>query len=109
MAVHVCSLPETLRQAVNSGQRPMAALLASLAAFFHHYAAPGGFNGVLQFAADGSSSECRSMLEQIFQPATEGCNELPSFVVGEGMGALLLWGEGVGTLELGVIEHIIPR
>merc|ERR1719420_2577646 len=41
MAVHVCSLPETLQQAGVSGQRPMAALLASLAAFFQHYSAFG--------------------------------------------------------------------
>jgi hypothetical protein len=65
MAVHVCSLPETHEQAIISNQRPMAALLASLTAFFNHYAAtssPGptdGLDGVLIFAADGSSSEFR--------------------------------------------------
>lgn len=57
MAVHVCSLPETHEQAIISGQRPMVALLASLAAFFHHYAATDGLDGTLMFAADGSSSE----------------------------------------------------
>lgn len=59
MAVHVCSLPETHEQAIISGQRPMAALLASLGAFFHHYAAPDGLHGLLVFAPDGSSSEFR--------------------------------------------------
>lgn len=59
MVVHVCSLPETHEQAVVSGQRPMAALLASLTAFFRHYAALQQLNGVLHFAADGSSSEFR--------------------------------------------------
>merc|ERR1719331_1148344 len=64
MAVHVCSLPETHEQAIISGQRPMVALLASLAAFFHHYAAPDGLDGVLMFAADGSSSEFRRSSEK---------------------------------------------
>jgi hypothetical protein len=59
MAVHVCSLPETHEQAILSGQRPMVALLASLAAFFHHYAARDGLDGVLKFASDGSASEFR--------------------------------------------------
>merc|ERR1719331_2523427 len=59
MAVHVCSLPETHEQAIISGQRPMVALLASLAAFFHHYAVIDGLDGVLTFAPDGSSSEFR--------------------------------------------------
>jgi len=59
MAVHVCSLPETHEQAIISGQRPMVALLASLAAFFHHYAAMAGLDCVLVFAPDGSSSEFR--------------------------------------------------
>lgn len=64
MAVHVCSLPETHEQAIISGQRPMVALLASLAAFFHHYAAIDGLDGVLMFAADGSSSEFRRSSEK---------------------------------------------
>mmetsp|Transcript_85626 Transcript_85626/g.239150 ORF Transcript_85626/g.239150 Transcript_85626/m.239150 type:complete len:583 (-) Transcript_85626:139-1887(-) len=57
MAVHVCSLKETHDQASISNQRPMAALLVSLTAFFRHYSAPGGLDGVLVFGADGSSSE----------------------------------------------------
>jgi hypothetical protein len=63
MAVHVCCLRETLEQAINSSQRPMAALLAFLTAFFRHFAADScegladGLDGVLSFAADGSSSE----------------------------------------------------
>eukprot|EP00929_Paragymnodinium_shiwhaense_P013356 TRINITY_DN121219_c0_g1_i1.p1 TRINITY_DN121219_c0_g1~~TRINITY_DN121219_c0_g1_i1.p1 ORF type:complete len:784 (-),score=161.73 TRINITY_DN121219_c0_g1_i1:111-2462(-) len=63
MAVHVCSLPETHEQAIISSQRPMAALLAAMTAFFKYYAAPSGvgctegFDGVLSFTADGSSSE----------------------------------------------------
>lgn len=68
MAVHVCSLPETHEQAITSGQRPMVALLASLAAFFHHYAALDGLDGVLQFAADGSSSEFRRGAEKKKSP-----------------------------------------
>lgn len=59
MAVHVCSLPETHDQAIGSGQRPMAALLASLAAFFRQYNSLERLDGVLQFGADGSSSEFR--------------------------------------------------
>merc|ERR1719183_2631305 len=49
----------------------MAALLASLAAFFHHYSAPGGLNGVLQFAADGSTSEFRRKGEKCNSPWAE--------------------------------------
>merc|ERR1719267_496115 len=64
MAVHVCSLPETHEQAIISGQRPMVALLASLAAFFHHYATVDGLDGVLVFAPDGSSSEFRKSSEK---------------------------------------------
>lgn len=71
MAVHVCSLPETHKQAIISGQRPMVALLASLAAFFHHYAAPRGLDGVLMFAADGSSSEFRHHGEGTAAPAPD--------------------------------------
>jgi len=59
MAVHVCSLPETHEQALQGCQRAMAALLASLSSFFRHYAALGCLDGILQFAADGSSSEFR--------------------------------------------------
>lgn len=59
MAVHVCSLPATHEQALISSRRPMAALLGSLAAFFCHWAALGGLDGSLLFAADGSSSEFR--------------------------------------------------
>lgn len=59
MAVHVCSLPETHEQAIVSSQRPMAALLASLGAFFRHYSALDRLDGVLQFAADGSASSFR--------------------------------------------------
>jgi hypothetical protein len=68
MAVHVCSLPETHEQAIISGQRPMVALLASLAAFFHHYAAFDGLDGTLMFAADGSSSEFRRSDEKKTAP-----------------------------------------
>jgi len=64
MAVHVCSLPETHEQAILSGQRPMVALLASLAAFFHHYATVDGLDGSLVFAPDGSSSEFRKSSEK---------------------------------------------
>lgn len=64
MAVHVCSLPETHEQAIISGQRPMVALLASLAAFFHHYAVIDGLDGVLMFAPDGSSSEFRKSADK---------------------------------------------
>jgi len=190
MAVHVCSLPETHEQAIISGQRPMVALLASLAAFFHHYAAIEGLDGVLVFAADGSSSEFRRrdlsdkclkanpslpsspwgelsvldptregvesldlaprvppatqlmlhhelrrasqrlhrvpkgrelsfgdgrrVLEEVFEPLQEGVNALPSFIAPNMgvMGALLLWGqdnEGVGTVELAIIDSISPR
>jgi len=59
MVVHVCSLPETHDEAIIGGPRPMAALLVSLTAFFRHYAALQQLDGVLQFAADGSSSEFR--------------------------------------------------
>lgn len=57
MAVHVCSLPEAMQQAVVSSTRPMAALLGSLGTFFRHFTAPGGLDGALAFAPDGSSSE----------------------------------------------------
>lgn len=57
MVVHVCSLPETHEQAIVSGQRPMAALLASLTAFFQYYADLERLDGILRFAVDGSSSE----------------------------------------------------
>jgi len=56
MAVHVCSLPTIHEQAKVIRQRPMAALLALLMAFFQHYAATDGLNGVLSFTPDGSSS-----------------------------------------------------
>eukprot|EP00928_Gymnodinium_smaydae_P032136 TRINITY_DN23354_c0_g1_i1.p1 TRINITY_DN23354_c0_g1~~TRINITY_DN23354_c0_g1_i1.p1 ORF type:complete len:696 (+),score=138.13 TRINITY_DN23354_c0_g1_i1:40-2127(+) len=57
MAVHVCSRPETHVQVITNNQRPMAALLASLKAFFSYYGTePNGIDGVLTFAADGCSS-----------------------------------------------------
>jgi len=88
MAVHVCSLPETHEQAIISGQRPMVALLASLAAFFHHYATLDGLDGALIFAADGSSSEFRRRGEKkrgggpfwaelsVLDPTREGAESL---------------------------------
>merc|ERR1719281_2273463 len=57
MAVHVCSRPETHELVITNNQRPMAALLASLGAFFSYYAQePDGMDGVLTFAPDGGSS-----------------------------------------------------
>lgn len=64
MAVHVCSLPETHEQAIQGGQRIMVALLASLTAFFSYYAKRSGLNGVLVFAADGSSAEFKRHTEE---------------------------------------------
>eukprot|EP00933_Yihiella_yeosuensis_P039180 TRINITY_DN33130_c0_g1_i1.p1 TRINITY_DN33130_c0_g1~~TRINITY_DN33130_c0_g1_i1.p1 ORF type:complete len:632 (+),score=114.71 TRINITY_DN33130_c0_g1_i1:229-2124(+) len=64
MAVHVCSLPETHEQAIVSGQRPMAALLASLSAFFRHYNSLERLDGVLQFAPDGGSSDFKRRSER---------------------------------------------
>lgn len=55
LAVHVCSLPESCQQVVLNRTRPMATLLVALGAFFRRFAAPGSFDGVLQFASDGSS------------------------------------------------------
>mmetsp|Transcript_29371 Transcript_29371/g.51462 ORF Transcript_29371/g.51462 Transcript_29371/m.51462 type:complete len:702 (+) Transcript_29371:211-2316(+) len=187
MAVHVCSLPETHEQAIISGQRPMVALLASLAAFFHHYAAADGLDGTLVFAADGSSSEFRRrsetrsgsnmpvartsawaelsvldptregmesldlvprlppatqlllahelrrasqrlqrvpkgretafgdgrcVLEEVFEALPEGTNTLPCYVGPGGMSALMLLedgSKGLGTVELGIIDRIVPR
>jgi len=57
MAVHVCSLRETHEQAMVSGQRPMAALLTSLAAFFCYYQCLERLDGVLKFATDGTASD----------------------------------------------------
>lgn len=57
MAVHVCSLPEHQEQVAS--QRPMAALLSSLRAFFRYFGSLEKLNGTLLFAADGSSSEFR--------------------------------------------------
>lgn len=85
MAVHVCSLPETHQQALLNGTRPMAALLASLAAFFLNYTTQGGFDGVLVFAPHGSSSEFRRNKEKrrspwaelsILDPTREGIESL---------------------------------
>lgn len=76
MAVHVCSLPDTHEQALLSGQRPMAALLASLTAFFRHYASLDRLDGVLQFAADGSSSEFRRRSLESRKPGAEPWAEL---------------------------------
>lgn len=59
MAVHVCSLPETHEQAATSSQRPMAALLAFLTAFFRHFCSLSRLDGVLRFAPDGSASDFR--------------------------------------------------
>jgi len=59
MAVHVCSLKETSQEAMAGGQRPMAALLASMAAFFRHYQSLACLDGVLHFSGDGSSSDFR--------------------------------------------------
>jgi len=56
MAVHVCSQPETHKQAIFDSHRPMVALLASLEAFFRYYNSLENIDGVLQFAADGSSA-----------------------------------------------------
>eukprot|EP00931_Biecheleriopsis_adriatica_P088428 TRINITY_DN62755_c0_g1_i1.p1 TRINITY_DN62755_c0_g1~~TRINITY_DN62755_c0_g1_i1.p1 ORF type:complete len:629 (-),score=104.46 TRINITY_DN62755_c0_g1_i1:123-2009(-) len=188
MAVHVCSLPETHEQAMVSGQRPMAALLASLAAFFRHYQSLDRLDGVLQFAADGTSSEfrmraergsvgtgpastspwaelavldptregleslnliprlppatqlllshelsraharleavprsqeasfgeSRRILEEAFRPLPEGTNALPSFIVSQAVGALVVCGEaspgsGVQQVEVAVIESVTPR
>lgn len=64
MAVHVCSLPETHNEAIVSSQRPMAALLASLAAFFRYYCSLEQMDGILQFAPDGSSSEFKRRSER---------------------------------------------
>jgi len=64
MAVHVCSLPETHKEAIVSSQRPMAALLASLAAFFRYYSSLDLMDGILQFAPDGSSSEFKRRSER---------------------------------------------
>lgn len=64
MAVHVCSLPETHEEALVSSQRPMAALLASLAAFFRYYSSLDLMDGILQFAPDGSSSEFKRRSER---------------------------------------------
>eukprot|EP00913_Durusdinium_trenchii_P000267 g242.t1 len=58
MAVHVCSLKENQHE-VSSTQRPMAALLSSLAAFFGHYQSLECLDGVLCFSADGASSHFR--------------------------------------------------
>jgi len=71
MAVHVCSLPETRQQTLVHGTRPMAALLSSLAAFFLSYSAQGGFDGVLLFAPDGSSSEFRKNKDKRHSPWAE--------------------------------------
>lgn len=71
MAVHVCSLPETLQEAVVSSQRPMAALLGSLGAFFHAYTTPAGLDGALVFAADGSSSTFQQRAPQQRGPWAE--------------------------------------
>eukprot|EP00403_Amphidinium_massartii_P025432 CAMPEP_0178404112 /NCGR_PEP_ID=MMETSP0689_2-20121128/17712_1 /TAXON_ID=160604 /ORGANISM="Amphidinium massartii, Strain CS-259" /LENGTH=726 /DNA_ID=CAMNT_0020025079 /DNA_START=10 /DNA_END=2190 /DNA_ORIENTATION=+ len=59
MAVHVCSLPSIHEQAKVIRSRPMGALLALLMAFFRHYTAPQGLDGVLSFSPDGSSSQFR--------------------------------------------------
>jgi len=85
MAVHVCSLPETHQQALLNGTRPMAALLASLAAFFLNYTTQGGFDGVLKFAPHGSSSEFKRNKDKsrspwpelsILDPTREGVESL---------------------------------
>mmetsp|Transcript_117780 Transcript_117780/g.305688 ORF Transcript_117780/g.305688 Transcript_117780/m.305688 type:complete len:660 (+) Transcript_117780:67-2046(+) len=71
MAVHVCSLPETHEQAMASGRRPMAALLAFLGAFFRHYSSLHRLDGVLRFAPDGSASDFRRRARPRDEPWAE--------------------------------------
>lgn len=86
MAVHVCSLPETHKQAIASSSRPMSALLCSLGAFFSHYCSLERLDGVLSFALDGSASEFRRRTERassepwvnlaVLDPTREGSEKL---------------------------------
>ena len=54
MTVHVCFLPDTREQA---GTHRSTALMTLFMAFFAHYSAPDGLDGVLSFAPDNSTSE----------------------------------------------------
>merc|ERR1719277_943615 len=65
--------------------QPMMALLASLTAFFAYYSAPDGLDGVLVFAADGTSSEFRKRSTKqprpwaelsVLDPTREGAERL---------------------------------
>lgn len=50
LALHTCSAPETCKEVSDKG--PMAALAASLMAFFKAYSSPGSLHGRLQFGME---------------------------------------------------------
>jgi len=55
LTVHTCSLPETRKEISDKG--PMAALVASLSAFFRGYSDPASLHGVLQFHTELGDDE----------------------------------------------------
>jgi len=86
MVVHVCSLPETHNQAIVRAQRPFCALLASLKVFFCYYDCIEKLDGILHFAADGSTSDFKRHTEAtgaapwaelaVLDPTREGSERL---------------------------------
>lgn len=58
--------------------------------------------------------EGRRTLEEAFRPLPEGTNALPSFIVSQAVGCLVMCGEvapgtGIQQLELALIESVSPR
>eukprot|EP00415_Alexandrium_ostenfeldii_P005027 UN5027 len=57
LAVHSYFSTQAPREDGHSPSQPLVAILARLAAFFHHWAAPGSLNGTLRFQVNPLSSE----------------------------------------------------